>query len=288
MADSIRDLRDGDFAWFNKSILKMGLGWKANLVYMGLVAFANGTSQACFPSKSTLASLLGVSKDTVSDGLKDLEKHLLISVEVRQSDGARDSNQYILLQVNIGSIGKGVGANSYHPPVANSKGVGANSYPNNKNEKEGKKNYSAEAVTSRFSPFKEAFCGYYQSRNGIPAPWNGREAKDLKVWLESNPTVSLEQWGAILRNRARSPVAHGNPLSAWIRYAASWLNGAAGEFGRPIEGGMNGKSGKINHNIQMLRDSLGQDQVCVDGDGVLPPGNDTRELSAALLESSIE
>ena len=98
MSDCVRDLRSGDFAWFNKSIFQLDLGWKANLIYMGLVSYANGESQSCFPSKNTLARLLGVSKRTVFDGLKALEDAKLIKIQERPNDdGIPLSNIYTLL-----------------------------------------------------------------------------------------------------------------------------------------------------------------------------------------------
>lgn len=95
--DSIRDMRGGDFAWFHRSFLELGLGWKANLAYMGLVTFSNGKTQQCFPSKATLAGLLGVSEMTVFRGLKALESAGVVRIDVRKIGRDQLSNEYMLL-----------------------------------------------------------------------------------------------------------------------------------------------------------------------------------------------
>jgi biotin operon repressor len=128
VSDCVRDLRNGDFAWFNKAVLQMKLGWKANLAYMGLVSFANGTSQTCFPSKATLADLLGISKTTVYDGLKSLQSVGLISVTERKNGDLSLSNEYSLMPLPH--------AQYEPPPMRNTNGVVRNTNANKKNEQE--------------------------------------------------------------------------------------------------------------------------------------------------------
>lgn len=123
--DSIRDLRGGDFAWFHRSFLELGLGWKANLVYVGLVTFANGKNQKCFPSKGTLAKLLGVSSATVFRGLKILQDAGMIRIDVRKSGDNQLSNEYALLPTPM-SVGHGGACLLDTPPMS----VG---HPNKKN-----------------------------------------------------------------------------------------------------------------------------------------------------------
>lgn len=116
-ADSIRDTRGGDFAWFHRSFLELGLGWKANLVYMGLVTFANGKTQQCFPSKGTLAKLLGVSSATIFRGLKILQDAGIIRIDIRKSGANQLSNEYVLLPTPM-SVGHGGGCLLDMPPMS--------------------------------------------------------------------------------------------------------------------------------------------------------------------------
>jgi hypothetical protein len=136
-SDTIRDLRCGDWAWFSKAVLKMKLGWKANLVYMGLVSFANSSKQSCFPSIATLAELLSISEDTVTRGLKDLKEANLVSIIPRKNGDLKTSNEYVLLPVRPDTANSGiVPANSGPADTANSGEVPAVSGINKKNKQE--------------------------------------------------------------------------------------------------------------------------------------------------------
>jgi biotin operon repressor len=113
MGDIVRDLRVGDWAWFSKAVLERKLGWKANLAYMGLVSFASSKDQTCFPSKGTLAELLGVSKTTIYEGLQALKEAGLIDVTERKNGDTTLSNEYTLLPIPHAQ---------YEPPVRNTNG----------------------------------------------------------------------------------------------------------------------------------------------------------------------
>ena len=108
--------------------------------------------------------------------------------------------------------------------------------------KEGKKDLTAKdkpSPDSRFTPFREDFEKYFTGKNHAPAPWDGQEGAHLSRWLKKNPTITQEQWRTILNHRNKSPVAHGESLSAWIARALSWLQGPADTWGKAI-GGSNG------------------------------------------------
>jgi hypothetical protein len=87
----------------------------------------------------------------------------------------------------------------------------------------------------RFNQFREDFEAYFKHLNNVPAPWDGKEAANLSRWLKKNPSITREQWQNLLRHRAASPVANGSELSAWIGRAFYWLQGPAGEGGKPIQ-----------------------------------------------------
>jgi hypothetical protein len=61
---------------------------------------------------------------------------------------------------------------------------------------------------SKLHSFGLEFNKYYQSKNGVDAPWDEKEAGRLSRWMKANPTITREQWRTILTNRERSPVCH--------------------------------------------------------------------------------
>lgn len=101
MSDCVRDLRNRNFAWFDRAFLKLPLSWKAKLVYMALTAFADGDSQACFPSKETISRLCGIGKTAVYEGLKDLHAGNVIEIRERKSGTKNLSNEYVLLPIPV-------------------------------------------------------------------------------------------------------------------------------------------------------------------------------------------
>jgi len=155
--DSVRDTRGGDFAWFHRAFLELGLGWKANLVYMGLVTFANGKTQECFPSKATLAKLLGVSTPTIFRGLKTLERSGAIRIDSRDTTGrGQISNEYVLLPTPM-SVGHGGLCPTDTPPMS----VG---HPNKK--KINKKNFNQKKETLGIEDYGVGFSKTYPKRDG--------------------------------------------------------------------------------------------------------------------------
>lgn len=93
---------------------------------------------------------------------------------------------------------------------------------------------------SLFSLFKDDYETAFCLENHIQPPWDGKEANQLSRWMKANPAITREQWQTILKNRGRSPVNHAAPLSKWIGYALSWLNGpGADDWGKQPKGGFN-------------------------------------------------
>lgn len=92
----IRDSRSKDWFYLDNEILEVfggkgkgegeqGIGIHALGVYMVLAKHANNDTQQCKPSYQTIATILGVSRNTVITAIKTLEKAGIISVEQRTS-----------------------------------------------------------------------------------------------------------------------------------------------------------------------------------------------------------
>lgn len=77
------------------------LGWKASAVYSYLCRKAN-KQQICFPKIETIAASRRIGRDSVIDGLNDLEEWNIIKrVKVRSKNGTFQRNSYILLDKSI-------------------------------------------------------------------------------------------------------------------------------------------------------------------------------------------
>ncbi len=92
----IRDLRQQDWIWTSKALLfheKIdGNNFK---VYCGLAAYANNDTQEAFPSITTLATKLHMTRNTVIKGLASLEENGFIGVDRT----AGEHNVYSLLHI---------------------------------------------------------------------------------------------------------------------------------------------------------------------------------------------
>lgn len=110
---------------------------------------------------------------------------------------------------------------------------------------------------NRHREFQADYQSAFQFTNGVPAPWNGKEAKRLSEWLKANPTITRDQWRTILQNRSRSPIPQAEPLSRWVDLALNWLNGLADRWGNAATSN-GGKFSKTAQNMEVLRQSLGR------------------------------
>lgn len=90
----IRDARSKNWFYLDNEILEVyggkdkedkGIGIHAIGVYMVLAKHANNDTQQCKPSYQTIATILGVSRNTVITAIKTLEKACIISIEQRIS-----------------------------------------------------------------------------------------------------------------------------------------------------------------------------------------------------------
>jgi hypothetical protein len=144
------------------------------------------------------------------------------------------------------------------------------------------------STDERFASFRELYENYFKNENGVAAPWDVKEAANLSRWLKKNPTITREQWFAILENRARSPVNNAMVLSAWIEKAFTWLSKPAGEYGN----GRNGTSGtsKIEQAGENLRAAIAgriADHARAGGDGVLPGSGAAEGVSGDVREAPV-
>lgn len=72
-------------------------GWKAVLVYVVLCRHAN-TQQVCFPSVRTISKELGISKDSVHNGINTLiANHVIEKSQSRWDNNVWKNNTYRLL-----------------------------------------------------------------------------------------------------------------------------------------------------------------------------------------------
>ena len=93
----IRDLRNGDWYWVHKAVIReyaLKVGAIGIVVYNFLASLANGRQQ-CFPSQKYMAEALGYSRATIGKKIKLLERSGLIRVEKR----SRYHRVYHLLKV---------------------------------------------------------------------------------------------------------------------------------------------------------------------------------------------
>ncbi len=102
----------------------------------------------------------------------------------------------------------------------------------------------------RHSLFKKEHETWFEELNGIAPQWGGREGKALKEFLAAHPTLTLQQWKRILRNRAASPCNTGKPLYTWIQVAPCWLNGLADDFGNAPRRGWVDRNRAIEDSIR--------------------------------------
>jgi uncharacterized protein YdaU (DUF1376 family) len=117
-------------------------------------------------------------------------------------------------------------------------------------------------VEPRFSDFKKACDAYYRHK-GFEMTWDGSEGKQLSSLLASNPTLNLEQFQGILRNRSRSAVVHSERPRKWLGNATDYAAGPLDKFGKPQEVGDartgNRNTSKSGQVLDDLRRSLEED-----------------------------
>jgi DNA-binding Lrp family transcriptional regulator len=92
----IRNLNNGAWYWIARKILRehsKKIGPSGIAVYNALASFADSKTQVCFPTRKTIARVLGLSRKTVTRKINLLQELGLISVEK-----AGVSYRYLLLE----------------------------------------------------------------------------------------------------------------------------------------------------------------------------------------------
>jgi hypothetical protein len=145
----------------------------------------------------------------------------------------------------------------------------------------------------RHTPFREMLGKYwkYVNPSGPEMPWDKREAGQLGNLLKASPDLTLEQFHELLRNRAKSDVAHGDRVYAWLGNITKFsvpLN----EYGKAKNG--NGgnyaavPTGKTDVNVGFCKELIAEDQYRsrIIQDGFMQTGEAEQDGRAALFLNS--
>lgn len=85
-----RDKRSCNWFWVDNSFIKdwaKNFGPTTSAVYMALCMFASEENGSCYPSMTTLADMLGTSRQTILNSLKKLEESEVIDIEHGKGEG---------------------------------------------------------------------------------------------------------------------------------------------------------------------------------------------------------
>lgn len=100
-------------------------------------------------------------------------------------------------------------------------------------------------VDRRFAPFREEVFRYWGEihKAAIAAgrmtrvpPWGMRERAEMTLFLRSAPSITLQQFGHMLMQRAGSQVNHAQPPYLWLKHLFSFAAGQVDRYGLPLEG----------------------------------------------------
>jgi hypothetical protein len=105
-AFDVRDIRNRNWLWTRRELIRahgQELGVYGVAVYVALASFADTKTQSrANPSISTLAELLGISRNKVRDGIRKLAELDWIAYRSREADsGRRTSHEFRLLECPV-------------------------------------------------------------------------------------------------------------------------------------------------------------------------------------------
>lgn len=109
---------------------------------------------------------------------------------------------------------------------------------------------SSRSSDPRHMPFKAILAEYWSYKNQAAPemPWQARDAKALSELLAASPGLNAEQFRQLLRNRARSAVAHGDRVYLWIGNLTRFQE-TIGAYNRPAAaGGAHASRAEINRD----------------------------------------
>lgn len=94
------------------------------------------------------------------------------------------------------------------------------------------------AIDHRHAPIRELIQKLYQEANGVPAPWTGRTAKILAMFLASNRGWPVDALLKCVRNRFQSENVNlsEDPIR-WINRLPNYVRGPLNRFGEPLKTG---------------------------------------------------
>lgn len=102
----LRDSRSLPFFWIQKTLIaNYQLTWRAIITYNSLAYFSdNSTGKLAHVGLKRMAAAVGVSEDTISRGLAELEKKKVIRVKTRYSKRKNGKpiklpNEYTMLEL---------------------------------------------------------------------------------------------------------------------------------------------------------------------------------------------
>lgn len=106
----VRDRRAGKWFWLHNDLIKRAgphIGPTGVAVYNVLAMYANEANQTCFPSRTNIARLLGISRDKVRHAIEKLKRLHLIEVHAPE-DPARTHahNVYVLTAPELWELPK--------------------------------------------------------------------------------------------------------------------------------------------------------------------------------------
>ena len=93
----------------------------------------------------------------------------------------------------------------------------------------------SDIAAGRHVEAKDIIGEYWASKNpGVQMPWDGREGKQLEMFLRAAPDITAAQLRGFLRNRFQSDVNHGERPSMWIQWVTSYASGPIDRYGKTV------------------------------------------------------
>lgn len=188
----IRDLRQQGWVWASKVILfDPDIDGSTYKTYAGLSAYASNETQTAYPSITTLARKLSLSRNTVLKGIDKLKNRNYIEVE--KCVGA--SNTYTLLDVYTGET-------SRNKPKKAKTTEDEETLPTEKTPKQNARDFFvgvADLLEKRTTDESHAVAAFLAlvSARYPDAPknimWNEIKAFE-RYWTEKNGTGTKERW----------------------------------------------------------------------------------------------
>ncbi len=231
----------------------------------------------CFgPHKNTQDHNAALSDSMVGEGIPRVEIEMEASYLDNLFTMSKVSQPHETISNHAVGIGIGIGIGE---------GIGEVQKPS------GKKPHRAKSPDPRHSLFRESLEKYWAKKNpNKPAmPWGPADAKQLSLMLEASPSMNLEAFRDLLRNRGKSEVAHGDPVRRWIGNITKFSQ-PLDRYDKPMNGvGGNHASvptGKTDSNMGLCEEIIAEDQYrgSLSEDGIVQTGEAEQDGPPTLFE----